>query len=128
MRRRFAMMVLLGIPLTAGSPALGHHSVLGQFDLSKSVKLTGTISKVDWINPHAYVHLQVREPDGTMTTWAMSTIPIAMMRKAGITKETLSGKPGEIVTITANPALNGKRLAWIMRIAYADGRYYVLFE
>jgi hypothetical protein len=112
----------------AASPAIAHHSVLGQFDMSKSITLKGTIAKVDWINPHPYVRLNVSAPNGTATTWALSTIPIAMMRKAGITKETLSGKPGEIVSVTAHPALNGRPMAWVTRITYADGHFYALFE
>jgi hypothetical protein len=102
--------------------------VLGQFDLSKTVTLKGTIAKVDWINPHPYVHLNVTAPDGSVASWQLSTIPIAMMRKAGITKETLGGKPGEIVTVAAHPALNGRSMAWVTRITYADGHFYALFE
>jgi hypothetical protein len=111
-----------------GSPLFAHHSVLGQFDLSKSITLKGTITKVDWINPHPYVHLNVTAPNGQVTSWQLSTIPIAMMRKAGITKETLAGKPRETVTVVAHPALNGRSLAWVTRITYADGHFYALFE
>ena len=50
--------------------------------------------------------------------------PIPMLRKAGLTKEKLSGKPGELVTIVANPARNGKDLGWISKITYSDGHYY----
>ena len=127
-RLRTSAVAASALLTVAVSAVLAHHSVLGQFDLSKSVTLKGTIAKVDWINPHPYVHLDVREPNGTVTTWALSTIPIALMRKAGITKETLGGKPGEIVTVAAHPALNGRRMAWLARITYADGHYYALFE
>jgi hypothetical protein len=120
--------VVSAILIVAAPAAIAHHSVLGQFDLSKSVTLKGTIAKVDWINPHPYVHLNVSEPNGTARVWALSTIPIAMMRKAGITKETLSGKPGEVVTVTGHPALNGRPMAWVTRITYADGHFYALFE
>jgi hypothetical protein len=114
--------------VVAAATANAHHSVIGQFDLSKSVTLKGTIARVEWINPHPYVHLNVAAANGPGTTWALSTIPLAMMRKAGITKESLAGKPGEIVTVTAHPALNGKPLAWVTRITYADGHFYALFE
>ncbi len=107
---------------------LAHHSVPGQFDMSKSLTLKGTISKVDWINPHPYVYLDVKGVDGKVTAWALSTLPIPMLRKAGLTKETLFGKPGELVTIVANPARNGKKLGWIVRMTYSDGHYYRLFE
>jgi hypothetical protein len=116
------------LALAAIAMPLAHHSVPGQFDMSKSLTLKGTISKVDWINPHPYVHLDVTDAKGKVTTWALSTLPIPMLRKAGLTKDGLVGKPGELVTIVANPARNGKDLGWIVRITYADGHYYRLFE
>lgn len=109
--------------------AIAHHSVPGQFDTSKSLTLKGVISKVDWINPHVYVYLTVKEENGALTTWALATLPLPMMRKAGLTKEGVKGKPGEVVTIAAIPARDGtKHLAWISKITYADGHYYRLFE
>ena len=114
--------------LVAAAFASAHHSVAGQFDVTKSLTLTGTISKVEWINPHPYVHLDVAARNGRVTTWALSTLPIPMLRKAGLTKNALSGKPGEMVTITAMPARDGKNFGWIMKITYSDGHYYRLFE
>ena len=128
MHHRFCATVTLGALLAFSIPALGHHSVVGQFDVSKSVTLRGTISKVDWINPHVYIFLQVEEAAVGPTTWELSTIPIAMLRKAGITKESLRGKPGEVVTVTVNPALSGQRRGWVKRVTYADARFYALFE
>lgn len=109
----------------AVSPTLAHHSVPGQFDTSKPITLKGVISKVDWINPHIYVHLDVKGADGSTAMWALSTLPTAMMRRAGLTKETLQGKPGEEVTINAVPARDGSRnLGWINKITYADGHSF----
>jgi hypothetical protein len=110
--------------LTAMAVPTAHHSVDGQFDTSKSVTLKGTISKVDWINPHPYVYLDVKGMNGKVTSWALSAAPIPMLRKAGLTKEALLGKPGELVTIVAMPARNGKNLGWITKITYSDGHYY----
>ena len=108
--------------------SFAHHSITGQFDISKSVTLRGTIVKVDWINPHVYLFLEVAGPHGHRTTWALSTIPIAMLRKANITRESLQGDPGEVVTVVIHPAYSGRALGWISRITYADGHYYALFE
>jgi hypothetical protein len=109
------------------SPAAAHHSVSGQFDQTKPMELTGTISKIDWINPHIYIHLDVKDAKGTVTTWALATLPTAMMRRSRITKESLQGKPGEIVKVSAVPARDGtKTLAWISRITYADGHFLQL--
>ena len=102
-----------------------HHSVPGQFDTSKPITLKGVITKVDWINPHIYVHMDVKDPSGSTVSWALSTLPTAMMRRAGLTRETLQGKPGEEVTINAVPARDGSQhLGWINKITYADGHSF----
>ena len=121
MRIRVAGVVIAAFVLAAAA-ASAHHSVPGQFDTSKPIKLKGVITKVDWMNPHIYVHLSVKEKDGSTATWALSTLPTAMMRRAGMTKELLQGKPGEEVTIDAVPARDGSQhLGWINKITYADG-------
>ena len=115
------------VALATVVPAAAHHSVSGQFDQSKPMELTGTISKIDWINPHIYIHLDVKDGKGKVTTWALATLPTAMMRRSRITKDSLQGKPGEIVKVNAVPARDGtKTLAWISRITYADGHFLQL--
>ena len=126
MRDRFgSVVVATAIAVIAAATLVAHHSVPGQFDVSKPMTLKGVISKVDWINPHIYVHLDVKDSDGTTNTWALATLPTAMMRRAGLTKELLQGKPGEEVTIAAVPARDGsKHLGWINKITYADGHSF----
>jgi hypothetical protein len=125
LNRVSSLLVAAAIVVTATATLQAHHSVPGQFDMSKPLTLKGVISKVDWINPHIYVHLAVKDADGTTNTWALATLPTAMMRRAGITRESLQGKPGEEVTINAVPARDGsKHLAWINKITYADGHSF----
>jgi hypothetical protein len=126
MVRRLLLVCAL-LPLLT-RPSFAHHSIAGQFDVSKTLTLQGTIVKVDWINPHVYIFLEVAGPHDHSSTWALSTIPIAMLRKADITRESLQGEPGEIVTVVIHPAHSGRALGWITRITYSDGRYYALFE
>ena len=128
MRHRFAVVLLVaGVLLVAASVSFAHHSVSGQYDSSKPLTLAGVITKVDWINPHVYLHLDVKEKDGTVTAWTLSTLPTAMMRRAGLTRESLQGKPGETVTVTAIAARDEtKRLGWISKITYADGHHVQL--
>ena len=73
------------------------------------------------------LHLDVKEKDGAVTTWTLSTLPTAMMRRAGLTKESLQGQPGEVVTINAIAARDEtKKLGWISKITYADGHHVQL--
>src|SRR5882762_10239643 len=128
MRHRFSCLpAVLAVSLLTASAAFAHHSVAGQFDTTKSVTLKGSISKVEWINPHIYVYLDVKEADGTVSSWALETLPTRMMRQAGLSKESVMGSAGELVTVVVVPARDGtKHLAWISKITYADGRYYAL--
>ncbi len=126
MRHRLAVLVTATlVVMTATTSA--HHSVSGQYDSSKPLTLTGVITKVDWINPHIYLHLDVKEKDGAVTSWTLSTLPTAMMRRAGLTREALQGKPGEVVTVSAIAARDEtRRLGWISKITYADGHHVQL--
>ena len=127
MRHRFAVVLVAATVMVVAGSLSAHHSVSGQYDASRPLTLTGVISKVDWINPHIYLHLDVKEKDGAVTTWTLSTLPTAMMRRAGLTKESLQGQPGEVVTISAIAARDEtKKLGWISKITYADGHHVQL--
>ena len=114
------------VVLAAGSSVSTHHSVAGQFDVTRTITLSGVVTKVDWMNPHIYLHLDARDESGAVTAWALETLPTAMMRKAGLTKDHVTGKSGEVVTVTARPARDGRKNGWILRITYPDGHYYQL--
>ena len=128
MRHRLLAVVLAVAAVFAAASVLSaHHSVAGQFDLSKQVTLKGSISKVDWVNPHIYLHLDVKGDDGKVVTWALGTVPTAMARRAGLTRESIGGHAGEVVTIEANPARDGtQHLGWVNTITYADGKKHEL--
>jgi hypothetical protein len=101
-----------------------HHSVAGEFDVHKALKLTGIVSAVEWANPHIYVHLDVKDASGALVTWRLETVPVAMMRKAGLSKAMLLGN-GQLATVDAYPARDGTpHLGYMMKITYADGHHY----
>jgi hypothetical protein len=104
--------------------SVAHHSVAGQFDMKKTVSLSGVVSKVDWVNPHIYVHVDVKDPAGQPVTWRLEGTPVAMARKAGLTKAMLIGN-GETVNIEAYPARDGtQHLGFLLKITYPDGRFF----
>lgn len=112
----------LAAALLAGT-ASAHHSVSGQFDVARSVRITGMVSRIDWINPHVQVYVDVKEQDGSVATWKLETLPVAMMRKAGLSKQELMSE-GKPVEIDAYPARNGTaRLGYMLHIRFADGRH-----
>ena len=117
--------VLVALSLTAGN-ATAHHSVAGQFDATKRTTITGVVSKVDWINPHVYIYMDVPDAQGAVTTWRLESLPTAMLRKAGLTSEMLKGG-GQKVTAAVILARNGTpNLGWLLNLTYEDGHEYVL--
>ena len=75
--------------LLAGIPVLGHHAFGGEFDPNKPVLLKGPVTKVEWVNPHAWIHIEVTKPDGTKEEWMVEGgTPNTLLRR-GITKESL---------------------------------------
>jgi hypothetical protein len=109
-------LLLASCLLVTSVPAAAHHSVSGQFDRNKRVELTGVITKIDWINPHTYVHLEVRDANGAVTMWQLESLPTAMLRKVGLTKEMLMGD-GAPVTVAAIQARDGSQhLGWLLKV------------
>jgi hypothetical protein len=120
------LLTALGAFAMLGGHAAAHHSVAGQFDAAKRTTITGVVSKVDWINPHVYVYIDVPDEQGALTTWRLESLPTAMLRKAGLTSEMIKGG-GQKVTAVAIMARNGTpNLGWLLNLTYEDGHEYVL--
>ena len=125
-RNILPLLSALGALWLGCGPAGAHHSVAGQFDGEKRTTITGVINKVDWINPHVYIHMDVADEKGAVTTWRLESLPTAMLRKAGLTSEMLKGG-GQKVTAVVIMARNGTpNLAWLLNLSYEDGHEYVL--
>lgn len=125
MTSRFPAALFAYALLASAAPGVhAHHSVGGQFDMQKTVTLQGVVSKVDWVNPHIYVQLDVKGADGKAEPWRLECVPVGMARKAGLTKAMLEGH-GETVTVVAYPARDGTRhLGYITRLTFPDGHFF----
>src|ERR1041385_5823329 len=73
--------------LGAAAPALAHHSLQSEYDINQSITLKGTVTKVDWVNPHVYVYLDVKDDKGAVTKWAVTTLPPGNLRSEEHTSE-----------------------------------------
>ena len=105
-------------------PLFAHHSFTAEFDGSKTVTLRGVVSKVDWINPHIFVYLDVKDDTGKTTTWALQSLPPLFFRGSGLTKDVLLSNKEE-VTVTANPAKDGTHAYGFMtKLSYPDGHVF----
>jgi hypothetical protein len=121
MRRHIMFVGVAGISLTvAAAPLIAHHAFSSEFDSEKPLKLEGTVSKTEWINPHAWIHVDVKKPDGTTEAWMIEGgTPNTLMRR-GISKDTL--KIGTQIVVTGYQAKDGSLRANGRDITYPDGR------
>ncbi len=112
--------------LAAGSLSFAHHSVTGQFDPEQRLELNGTITKIDWVNPHIYVHLDVENDAGETVSWKLETVPPAFLYRAEVTPDMLrgSGKPVMIEALRGRD--QSQNLGFILKIHYAEGHEYQL--
>src|SRR5262245_17355549 len=90
--------------LALGQPALAHHSFAGVFDETKELTLSGTLSSVSWVNPHAFFEVKVPNKDGTATTWRFENFPPGMLRSLGLNRTDMTDNIGRKVTVLYNPA------------------------
>ena len=122
--------ILAGLFVLGASSAQAHHSFNDIFDVNTVTALKGVISKIDWINPHVYINLDVKDGSGKVTTWGVESPPTNHLRNAGISRQDLcnDASAGEIVTIHVNPARGvvkaDRPLGLLMRITYADGHFF----
>jgi len=114
-------MVLAALLLVATSGSvLAHHQFSSEFDATKRVTLKGKVTKMAWVNPHAWLYIDVAEPDGKVVNWALEFgIPRTLIRQ-GWRKEDLPA--GAMVTIEGFLAKNGSNTANASKVILADGR------
>ena len=131
MQARNRLYAVLAVAFVLAAPsAQAHHSFNDIFDVGTVTTLTGVISKIDWINPHVYINLDVKDGTGKITTWGVESPPTNHLRSAGITRQDLwnDASAGEVVTIHVNPAKATTKadrpLGLLMRITYADGHFF----
>ena len=122
--RYFAAVLVTVLGTIAGRTAMAHHSVAGEFNVNKIVQLNGVVSDVEWANPHIYIHLDVKDPAGVVTTWRLESVPVGMMRKAGLSKALLLGNE-QTASVSAYLARDGTpHMGYLVKITYADGHHY----
>jgi len=120
MQSKFYFALLTAGLALAALPAWTHHSFAAEFDKSKAINIKGKVVKMEWVNPHAWIHVAVPNPDGTTTTWMIEgNTPNGLIRR-GFTKESL--QKGTELTVSGYQARSGENKANGSSITFNDGK------
>jgi hypothetical protein len=107
--------------VAAGTTAYAHHAIQAQFDTNKVVPMEGTLTKVDWINPHAWFHFEIKDSAGKATAWRFETPGPGALRRAGLSSKA-AFPVGQTYKLEIHPSRNGEEIGFLNTITYADGR------
>jgi len=106
--------------LGAALPVVAHHSFDAEYDGNKTIVLTGLVTKVEWMNPHARFYVEVKESDGSVTYWNLELGSPASLIRRGWTRKSL--KAGDQITVKASLAKDGSKMANARSVTLADGK------
>jgi len=116
-RSFFSFLVLA---LAGSAPLLAHHSFAAEYDDTKPIKVMGTVTKVEWQNPHIWFYVDVKGEDGKMTNYAFSGGAPGQLMRRGIMKSAI--QVGAVVTVDGFKAKDGSNNAFGRKVTYPDGR------
>jgi hypothetical protein len=112
--------LVLGLGMFLCAPVFAHHSFRAEFDSSKSKEFVGTVTKVEWFNPHARFYIDVKDEAGTVTNWNFELGSPLQLRRQGWRQDSL--KVGDQITVEGYLAKDGSKMASASKITLADGR------
>jgi hypothetical protein len=120
MRINVAVGVAVASLLVSAAPVFAHHAFAAEFDAKKPVKMRGTVTRMEWINPHAWIHIDVKEPDGKMVQWMIEAGTPNTLFRRGFTKDSLA--VGTEILVDGYQSKDGSNRANGRDVTFPDGR------
>jgi hypothetical protein len=120
MKKALTIILPVGVLLLAAVPVWAHHAFAAEFDADKPIKYKGTVTKMEWINPHAWIHIDVKGEDGKVTSWMIEAAAPNSLLRRGFTKESLLA--GTEIVVEGFQAKDGSNRANGSVITFTDGR------
>jgi hypothetical protein len=124
MRPKRSLLLAGLVVLLAALPALAHHSFAAEYDGTKPIKLTGTVTKFELTNPHSWIYIDVKDADGKVVNWGFETASVANLYRRGFRKDTVAA--GTVVTIEGYLAKDGSHTGNAQKLTLPDGKTVVL--
>lgn len=119
MRTKLAILIL-GFGFAALIPIEAHHSFAAEFDGSKAIRLQGTLTKIDWSNPHSYFYIDVKDEKGNIVNWGCEAGAPGALNRRGFKRGDI--KIGDAIIVDGYPAKDGSHLVDARRVTLPDGR------
>lgn len=113
-----ASVLIVGLLFSAAA-VFAHHAFNAEYDASKAVRWTGTVTKVEWMNPHARFYVDVKDESGTVANWNFELGSPLQLRRQGWSRDSL--KPGDQIAVEGYPAKDGAKMASAKEVTLADG-------
>ena len=121
MKYKLSNLSIAVLLVIAAGSLLAHHSPSAIFDMSKRFKLTGTVTKVDWINPHIVVFMDAKGPNGATENWKFESNPPAWFRRLGVGRADFAKAIGQNIAIEGVRARDGSLYGYLQKITFPDG-------
>ena len=112
---------LIFVILLGAVPVSAHHSPSAVFDMTKQFSLTGTLMKVDWINPHIVVFIDAKKNDGSVENWKFESNPPSWFRRVALARDDFAKAIGQTVTVEGVRAKAGGLYGYLLKITFPDG-------
>lgn len=113
-------LIFVVVVVCAAAPLLAHHSFAAEFDSKKPVELKGTLVELEWVNPHAWIHMEVTDASGKVTKWDCELGSPNLLMRNGWRRDSL--KKGDMIVVSGSQAKDGTNVANAKTVSFADGK------